>query len=191
MHEIIYNPVCDIPQARVVERGTMKVLKTIIIVFAMVVFLLIVLFGIYLVTHRQGAIKPSEIVNPEANKSILIASQGSKFKNELLDSVTARLKNKPLSVKVIDVTTLHQISEADFLAIVIIHTTEKWKMPTDVMKFLDRAKDLKKIMLVTTSGAGDWKTKDYSVDVITSASARSELRVLPARISAWIDSTLE
>jgi hypothetical protein len=168
----------------------MKIIKTIIIVVAAIVFLLIVLFGIYLVTHRQGVIKASEIVNPEASKSILIASQGSKFKNELVDSITARLRNKPLSVKVIDVTTLHEISEADFSAFVIIHTTEKWEMPTDVKKFLDRAKDLKKILLVTTSGDGNWKTKDCSVDVITSASARSELRVLPGRISAWVDSTL-
>ncbi len=165
----------------------MKIIKRIIIIIGIIIVLLIALFGIYLLSHRQGVIKTSEIVNPEARKTVLIASQGSKFKNELVDSIVTRLKNKPLAIKVVDVTTLQEEDETDFPAIVIIHTTEKGQLQPDVKKFLDRSKNLKNILLVTTSGQGDWQTKDYHVDVITSASRRSELQVLPGRISAWIE----
>lgn len=168
----------------------MKIFKRILIAIALVVVLLVVLFGIYLLAHRQGVIKTSEIVNPEARRTVLIASQGSKFKNALVDSIVGRLKSRPLAVKVVDVTTLHQEDEADYPAIVIIHTTEKWELQPDVKKFLDRARNHKKILLVTTSGQGDWKTGDYDVDIVTSASRGSELRVLPGRISAWLDSTV-
>jgi hypothetical protein len=168
----------------------MKIIKRILIIIAAVVILLVVIFGIYLLMHRQGVIKSSTIVNPAASKSVLIASQGSNFKNALVDSITTQLKNKPLSVKVIDVTTLNDIKETDFSAFVIIHTTEKFVMQPDVKKFMDRVKDMKKVLLVTTSGSGDWKTKDYNVDVITSASRKPELQVLPGRISAWLDSIL-
>jgi hypothetical protein len=166
----------------------MKIIKRILITIAIVIILVVVIFGIYLLSHRQGVIKPSEFVKPGASKSVLIASQGSKFKNELVDSIMARLKNRPLSVKVIDVTILQEIKETDFSAFVIIHTTEKGELQADVKKFLDRAKSRYRILLVTTSGQGDWKTKEYKLDVITSASRKSELQVLPGRISAWIDS---
>ncbi len=165
----------------------MRIIKRILIIIGIIIVLLIALFGIYLLSHRQGVIKTSEIVNPEARKTVLIASQGSKFKNELVDSIVTRLKNKPLAIKVVDVTTLQEEDETDFPAIVIIHTTEKGQLQPDVKKFLDRSKNLKKILLVTTSGQGDWKTRDYNVDVITSASRRSELQVLPGLISAWIE----
>jgi len=169
----------------------MKIFKIILIVIAAIVLLAVALFGVYLLSHRQGVIKTSEFVNSEARKTVLIASQGSRFKNELVDSVVARLKRKLLAIKVVDVTTLQDEDEADFCAFVIIHTTEKWVLQPDVKRFLDRSRDLKKILLVTTSGQGEWRTKDYDVDVITSASRKPELKALPGRICAWIEKTAD
>jgi hypothetical protein len=168
----------------------MKVLKTVLIIFGSFIGLVVIVFAVYLLLNRQGVIESYEMSNPEAKHRVLIASQGSSFKNALVDSINAYLKSRPIYFKVIDVTKLDSIQEEKWDAVVLIHTTEQWKLQPDVKAYLERVKDLNKIILVTTSGSGDWKTTDYDVDVITSASKSQELPILTHRIIDRIDSLL-
>ncbi len=168
----------------------MKGFKIILLVIVVVVVLFIVTFSIYLYIHRQGNIKTFEAGNQNAKKRLLIASQGSDFKNRLVDGLIQNLREKQLYIKVIDVTNLSAINENEWNAMVFIHTTEKWELQPDVKKYLDRAKDLKKVILITTSGSGDWQTKDYKVDIITSASKNEELKTLVPDILKRLNSIM-
>jgi hypothetical protein len=93
----------------------------------------------------------------------------------LVDTLTSHLAEELVYMKVIDITGLGHINEDDWDALVLIHTTERSKPPADVNAYLGRVHDLSKVIVVTTSGSGEWKSEDYDVDVMTSASKTEEL----------------
>lgn len=169
----------------------MKALKITLIVIGSIIVVLVVVFGIYLFIHKQRVIEPFEVGNAETEHKILIASQGSDFKNALVESLTTHLQKKRVYIKVIDVTSLQEVNEHEWDGLVLIHSSEQWKLQPDVKAYLDRATDLDKIVVVTTSGSGDWKTKDYDVDVLTSASKSEELPSLITNILSRLDATLK
>ncbi|MBA7547204.1 hypothetical protein ES705_39610 [subsurface metagenome] len=70
---------------------------------------------------------------------------------------------------------------------ILIHTTEMNKVQSDVKAYLDKAHDLNKVIIITTSGPGDWKTDKYDVDIITSASKKKELPSLINKILTRLD----
>ena len=160
----------------------MKTLKITLIVISSIVVVLLIAFGIYLLMNRQGVIEPFEVNSPALGQKVLIASQGSDFKNAVVESLTQYLREKPVYVNVIDVTALAKVVEDEWDAVVLIHTTERWKLQPDVKAYLDRSEDLSKVVLLTTSGSGKWKTKDFKVDVITSASKMSEINSVLKKI---------
>lgn len=164
-----------------------KVLKITLIVIGSIFVLMLIAFGVYLLLNIQGVIESFEVNSPELEQKVLIASQGSDFKNTLVENLTQYLREKPVYIKVIDVTDLPDVNEDEWDGVVLIHTTERWKLQPDVKAYLKRAKDLSKVVLLTTSGSGKWETKDYDIDVITSASKKNELSSLTAKILARLD----
>jgi hypothetical protein len=140
----------------------MKVLKIALIVIGAIVVLLLIMFGIYLLSNIQGEAESFEVNSPELEQKVLIASQGSDFKNALVESLTT-----------------------------YIHTTEMNKVQSDVKAYLDKAHDLDKVIIITTSGPGDWKTDKYDVDIITSASKKQELPSLISTILTKLDVILK
>jgi hypothetical protein len=168
----------------------MKVLKIVLIVIGGIIALLFILFFIYWMVKRQGVIESFDVGDPELVPRVLIASQGSDFKNALVDSLTAHLQEQQVFIKVMDVTTLSAVNEDEYDAMVFIHTTEQWKLQSDVKAYLDRTNDLDKVILVSTSGSGDWKTKEYDVETITSASTTEEFSTLIPLILRRLDAIL-
>jgi len=162
----------------------MKILKIILMVIGSIVVLLVALFVIVLLINKQGVVEPYDAGQPGSGNRLLIATQGSGFKSALIDSVTVYLIDDSLYVRVIDVTGLGEIDDNEWNAILIVHTTEQWKLQPDVAKYLERARDLSKVIVVTTSGSGEWKSDEYAVDVITSASKSDELPALTQKIVA-------
>ena len=156
----------------------MKAIKIVLIILGVLVVLVIALFGLYLLINRQGVVEAYDIGDSETSRKLLIASQGSDFKNALVESLTTHLAKESIYMHVIDVTDLENVKEDDWDAFLLIHTTEQWKLQPDVKAFLDRAKYLDKVVVVTTSGSGEWKSEEYDVDVMTSASKSEELPVL-------------
>lgn len=168
----------------------MKVLKIFLIVIGVIVVALVILFGIFWLVMRQGVIEPFAVGNPEFEKKVLIASQGSDFKNIVVESLTTYLEKKQTYVKVIDVTLLAEVDEDAWDALVFIHTTEQRKLWPDVDEYLTRAKHMNKVILVTTSGSGDWKTNKYDVETITSASKKEEMPTLLPALYMKLDQLL-
>lgn len=102
------------------------------------------------------------------NKKILIATQGSKYKNQLTNALVTELKTKNNYIKVIDVSDLAPINAADWDVIVMLHTWEMWRPPLPVKMFIDRVNDKDKLVVHTTSGDGNYKYPD--IDAISGAS---------------------
>lgn len=165
----------------------MKVLKIVLLAIGCIILVLVILFLIYLWMNRQGVIESSEIGNPELEQKVLIASQGSDFKNALVKGLSTNLEQRQIYIKVLDVTVLSGVSEEDWDAVVLIHSVEMSKLQSDVKAFLDRAHDLDKVILITTSGPGTWETDDYDVDIITSASKKEKLPGLTKEILRRLD----
>lgn len=89
----------------------MKVLKITLIVIGSIIGLLLIAFGIYLLLNIQGEAESFEVGSPELEQKVLIANQGSNFKNALVDSLTEHLKEKSFYIKVVDVSALGEVNE--------------------------------------------------------------------------------
>ncbi|MBA4053571.1 MAG: hypothetical protein C0490_02565 [Marivirga sp.] len=125
-------------------------------------------------------------VNSDTLKThVLIATQGSEFKNAVVKDVIDDMTSEPFYFKVIDVSLLGTISEDDWDAIVIIHTWEYSSPPASVEDFVGRVKRRERVMVVTTSGSG---SKLEGVDGISSASKTSEQESVAQAIVTWIKS---
>ncbi|MEO0293533.1 MAG: hypothetical protein ABIN61_04830 [candidate division WOR-3 bacterium] len=168
----------------------MKIMKIVLILFGSIVLLAGVVFGIYLLCNIQDVAKPFELGSQEAETKILIASQGSEYKNLLVDTLTTRLRNKNFYVKVIDISSLKEIHQEEWDFEILIHTTEAWRVPEPVREFLGRVKNPNEVILVITSGVGSWKPEGFNVEMITSASKTFDIPEISNKIMDRINSLL-
>jgi len=123
-----------------------------------------------------------------ANAKVLIATQGSDFKDSVVAGIVAHLKPRQIYVKVIDVSALPSVQEADWNAIVLIHTWEMHKPQPDAKKFVDRIQNPRKVIILSTSGAGTFKIE--GVDAVSSASEMTNVPQRAAEIDKRIDAIL-
>lgn len=141
---------------------------------------------------RQHSMLPAgslESGDPSAQPRVLIATQGSSFKDALVDGIAAHLKPRVGYLKVIDVSELPKIRASEWTAIAVIHTWEYGKPQADAAQFVSRMADSSKLIVVTTSGSGTARLP--GIDVISTA---SEMREVPTRVSEAnraIDAMLE
>jgi hypothetical protein len=159
----------------------------VVVVAAVLLLLSGSLFG-YFMVHGMATAQSYEKGLPSLPQHVLIATQGSTFKDRLVTAVVAQLEQRPAYVKVIDVGRLGDIDGGDWQAIVIVHSWEFGKPPAVVRDFVARLADPGKVIDVTTSGGG--REKLPGVDVISSASVIDEVPQLAAQIYSKIDSRL-
>ena len=141
-----------------------------IAVFILVLGILFIVFAIwYKYEYSMDIAQEFEVNSPDLNRKLLVATQGSVFKDKVTDGIVNYYQNVSLYIKVIDVTTLTGIDPKNYDAIVVIHTWEYWRPPEDVSSFINRTEAIKdKIVVLTTSGEGSYKMKN--VDAITGES---------------------
>ena len=151
-----------------------KWIKILLIGISTPIIIAIILIVIYITMNWQGVIEPYHTGNSNAPIKVLIASQGSEFKNDLLKNIVQKLKNDTLYLSVIDCTSLKKENASDWKAIIIIHTTKAHKIPRYVSSFLDDLPDYSNIVLICTSGGGDEVISEYEIDAISTASRMSE-----------------
>jgi hypothetical protein len=129
-----------------------------------------------------------EVNDPHSSPRVLIATQGSEFKDAVVAAVVEHLKARAAHVRVIDVTALRDIESADWNAIVIIHTWEMRKPPGAVKDFVERTRDSGQLVVLTTSGEGTFKMD--GIDAISSASVDADVLPRAADIEARVDAIL-
>jgi len=110
-----------------------------------------------------------EVNSPDLNHKLLIATQGSEFKNEITKGIVNYYEKDSVFIKIIDIISLADIDAVEYSAIVLLHTWENFQPPKDVELFINRTKDIKgNIIVLTTSENGNFKMG--GVDAITGES---------------------
>lgn len=166
----------------------MKILSRYNTGIAILILISIGFFVVYKPEYPSAIVESFEINSPELDLRVLIASQPSRYKNTVVHSLVSHLKQRPVYIKVVDVTALSSIHEKDWDVIVMIHTWENWQPPPVVKDWLEQASDLSKIVVLTTSGTGVDKMKD--INAITSASLMTTLPADVAELVARVDRIL-
>jgi hypothetical protein len=151
----------------------MKLIGKIVIVLFILGALSVLFFTWYVSKHSMDEAKPFDINTPEQQVHILIATQGSAFKDAVVQEVIRQLLPYSYYIKVIDVSVLKTVNESDWAAIVILHTWEYSKPPKEVSSFVDRLNSTGKLVMVSTSGQGTYLLEH--VDGITAASKLEEV----------------
>ena len=148
---------------------------------------------VFVIWYRQHyameVARSFEVAGSPSAPKVLIATQGSAFKNALTAGLVEHLKSRSAFVKVIDVTDLGAIQEADWNALVVIHTWEMRTPPVQVAAFVDRISGHDKLVVLTTSGAGDFKLE--GVDAISSASRMEDVTARVNELAGRVDAILD
>jgi len=147
-----------------------KWLKIILWIIGIPAALILILLVSYIIVNKQEVIDPFQVGNPEAKYKVLIASQGSDFKENLVDRFVMELESDSVYLSILDCTQLNENYLKGWDAYVFIHTMQIHKMPEEADLFLHKMADLTKVVLVSTSGAGDEHYKNLDIDGISSAS---------------------
>lgn len=127
----------------------------------------------YSYTYSMSEVESFESGPRQSDEKVLIATQGSAYKNNLVDRLIDFLVSHEVYVNVIDVSLLDSVNSTNWDAIVVLHTWEKWEPQENAAQFLEKQYDPEKVFVVTTSGGGDEKIK--GVDAITGASILAEI----------------
>lgn len=141
-----------------------------ITLFILSLGLILLVFAVwYKYEYSMDKVKTVEFNSTDLDLKLLIATQGSAFKNIITSNITGHYKKDSIYIKVIDVSQLSEIDPANFKAIVIIHTWENWKPPKEVQSFIEQnISNQNKIVVLSTSGKGSFKIKE--IDAITGES---------------------
>jgi hypothetical protein len=131
----------------------------------------------YAVHFSMGPAREFEVNSGSAGSRVLIATQGSAFKDSIVTGVVAHLQPRQVYVRVIDVSKLATVQESDWNAIVVIHTWQMHEPQPDAKRFVNSARNLQKVIVLGTSGAGTFK-----MDGIDAISSASEMLDVPRRI---------
>lgn len=154
---------------------------------------LVFLFGFalwYRYTYSMETVQAYEVNSPTLARSLLIAAQGSEFKNSVVEGIVDHYKSNAIFIKVVDISALENMDVSGFDAILLIHTWEYRKPPEAVQLFMDKNPGLKsKMVVLSTSGEGSGKME--GVDAITGESIISDVSLYVEKVIIKLHQLLE
>jgi len=163
-----------------------KLLKIIGIIFGCVAGLVLAGFTIYVILFYPRKAESFEIITANPTKTVLIATQGSDFKDTFVKTLCDSLKNSSAYIKGIDVKNLAEVNDENWDKILIINSF-LIRLNKNVDRFISRAATPDKILLFITSGGADWQPQpELMVDAITSASRKQYITNLVNLITIWV-----
>lgn len=163
--------------------------KKIIIGIGVLVVAFFVFATWYKIHYSMDVVESFEVNSSESKQRVMIATQGSEFKKALVAGIIDHLKQKHAYIKVVDVTTLPQVKEDNWNAVVVLHTWEQFKPPSGVTTYLERVKDMSKVVVLATSGNSTDKIE--GIDAISTASEMADISARTSEINNRLDSILE
>jgi hypothetical protein len=140
----------------------------------------------YVIKFYPRHAEDMEFGNPNFSHKILIATQGSAYKTEVVQRLTEKLRNREIYIKVTDVSNLESIDPDSWSKIVIFNTSIADRMNSSVRHFLEIEGPSENIIVITTSGGGDFVPPNLKVDGITTASRLNETEKMATRIFQMI-----
>lgn len=143
----------------------------------------------YRAHYGMNKVTPLEINDPRLPQRILIATQGSAFKDAVLAQLLPCLSSLPIHIQVRDISALATVDEANWTALVIIHTWENRRPEPAAAAFLARVKTREHIVVLATSGDGSEKIA--GVDALTAASDSDNVPRLSKAIKQRLNAILK
>lgn len=164
-----------------------RIIKLIVIFLGSIVGICVVGLGIYTISNYPGKIETFEIGTTEHPKQILIATQGTDFKDALTVALCEELKKLPLHIKVINIRDLRKEREEKWDRIILINSFVI-RLNKHVSRFIQNVEKPEKVLVYISSGGADWQPQpNFNVDAVTSASRESYINELVQLISDWTD----
>ncbi len=141
--------------------------------FKILVPLIIIVVSIFMLAqwrsqYSMGTAESYELNTADVDRSLLIATQSSEFKDSLVNTIVSAFESESVYIKVIDVSDLNRVDENSWSAIVVIHTWENGAPPYEVTHFVTGPVDVSKLVVLATSSSGDNSIEE--VDGISGAS---------------------
>jgi hypothetical protein len=131
----------------------------------------VVVFAVLACGSSMLAQRPAaQQVEPKAQ--VLIVTEKSEFKQDVVAKVTEALKNANRSCRVADLKALRDARPEDHEVVVILNEIWAWRLRSEVRGFLKRLtpEQRGRIILVSTAGREDWQAGEKGIDAITTAS---------------------
>lgn len=153
-----------------------------------VILVLYLALSWYRYHYSMTVVAGFEVNAPELDQRVLIATQGSRFKDAVVDALVERIRRQPVHIKVIDVSELADVDEMEWTALVILHTWETWRPPLQAKHFIRRLNAPEKVVVVSTSASGDAGMEN--VDAITAASEMDEIPITVDAVMARLEPLL-
>ena len=130
-----------------------------------------------------------EVSAKTANQKVLIATQGSKYKDAVVVGIVDYVKARSVNANVIDISDLSGRGRENWDAIVILHSWEWSRPPDEVAQFLQARRETADVIVLTTSTYGNEKIPE--VDAISSASSiesvPGDIRLITDRLEKFLD----
>jgi hypothetical protein len=136
----------------------------------------------------QKNIALRESADPSMDTQVLVASRSSDFKDAVVERIRQAFENEPVYIKFIGLDDLKHEDGSRYKAIVLINVCIAWGLDPKVEGFLEDREDHSNIIVLTTSGDGDWlpDLKGRNFDAISSASRMADVNAVAGEIIAKI-----
>jgi uncharacterized membrane protein len=126
-----------------------------------------------------------------SKSKVLIATQKTKFKQEVVSEIRNALNNHSIYIKVVDVKNLRYEGTQNFSAVVIINRALAGRPDPRVESYIDNEPQKNKIIILTTGILDAWKPDTEGVDAITSASVISKSNKIAKKIASKVLTLVE
>ena len=121
---------------------------------------------------------------------VLIANQGSEFKNAVVEKLQGEMKGGDISFTEKKLNTLGRANPEEWDAVVILHAVKMGSVNKNVERFLKRVNDPSRVIVCTTCGQEDVVPGKYGIDSITAASKVYEIEAAVTRIAEQLRGVL-
>lgn len=169
---------------------SLKIILIIVVIF-MVFMLLLPQLGISIpnLVIKQQDIPFKELSSHLPGKKVLIAARSSEFKDAVIQRVCESLQSDSISIKCIGLSTLKNEDIEPYDAILLINKTMAWNWDLNVKRFLRQNDNVGNVIILTTSGSGEWQPrgKNHEFDAIATASEKGAVNEVAGEILVKID----
>ncbi len=125
----------------------------------------------------QSDIDAYEKIYGAADKSLLVASRSSDFKDALVKRIEKAFEHESITIRFVGLQRLKYEDADAFDAVVIMNTCIAWGMDPQVDGYLNKYRGASNIIVLTTSGDGNWLPGKHNREFDAVASASEMARV--------------
>jgi hypothetical protein len=142
---------------------------------------------------KQDDIRAQTVNEPSSRLRVLVASGRSDFKQAVIGRLRERFEPRGVYMKLVGLSGLEGEEPSAYGAVVVMTGCVAWGMDPRADAFLKKYGERPNIVLLATSGGGDWlpdrKGKEY--DAVSSASKQTRVTEMAEEIGDKVDALLE